>query len=198
MKRRGSELRKKLLILVLISLAGNSCRQHKALGISRDEDSNRIVSLVKEMYKWNEVKNTGMGFEVVVKDTLQTSLDTTKLGAYIASLKSAQLFSVDFISNYKTIVQRTDYKLRNASPKYYNEINFGFQNADPWTFFQEDIDSFPARIQIHNLQIAHDSASLRWTLPESNERAGYLMKFAREKGSWKVSYMQGFDTACCW
>jgi hypothetical protein len=88
--------------------------------------------------------------------------------------------------------------LRTDSVKYLDEINFGFQDADPWNFFQDDAGTYWDSLTILGLKIASDTASLKWTLKDLPSDYGYAIKLKRQNSVWKITYMQGFDTSCCW
>ena len=187
-------------IAFLLYSCGNNTQssQNSQSNQTTNNDTAQIKNVVREIYKWHESQNQELGFEVMVKDTLQVGLDTTKLPNYIAELRKTNLFTDDLLSYYREIVRRTDYKLKHDTVKYYNEINFGFQEADPCTFFQDSVDDYWDRLIIHNLSISTDTASLSWTMVDMPVEEGYLVKLKRDNNTWKVSYLKGFDTSCCW
>ena len=111
----------------------------------------------------------------------------------VGELKKTNFFTGDFLKNYERIGRETDNKLRTAKVKYLNEINFSFQDSDPWTYFQDDAGSYWDSLRINHLAINADSASLRWTIHMMGDSTGYLVKLKHETDGWKVAYMEGFD-----
>lgn len=184
------------LIVVCISLC--SCNTRGSNNKENKPDSVQIVKVLRDMYQWHAAHQDEMGFTTIVQDTLQTGLDTTKLAGYIQQLNATGFFSKAFLQNYRAIVTHTDYKLRNDSIKYFNEINFGFQEADPWTSFQDDAGNFWDILTLHDITIGSDTALLKWTITGMSAEDAYLVKFKKENNNWRISYMRGFDTTCCW
>jgi hypothetical protein len=165
---------------------------------TQNSDSSQICKVLQDVYKWHADHGEEMGFTTVIQDTLETGLDTTKLAGYIRELNATGFFHNTFLQNYRRVVAHTDYKLRNDTVKYLDEINFGFEDADPWTFFQDDPGNFWDSLVLRDVAIGTDTASLKWTLSSMAPEDTYLVRLKREQGRWKVCYMQGFDTTCCW
>jgi len=160
---------------------------------STTADSIDIIHAMQAAYKWHDHIKDKEAYVVIVRDTLQVGVDMAQLAATAGELKSTGYFSESFIDNYETIGKAVDNVLRHDTVKYYNEINFGFQDADPWTFFQDDAGNYWDSFIVRDFRINADTASLKWTLRGISEADGYLVKFKREKDGWKVTYMAGFD-----
>jgi hypothetical protein len=191
MKKNGYLL---FIIFIATSLASLLCACHFYRKNSTERhytDSIEICSLLRKVYQWhNENKERINDYDVIVKDSFQVGIDTAELAFAVREIKKTDLFTVGFIKNYERIGRETDYKLKHDTVKYYNEINFSFQEADPWTFFQDDAANYWDSMKIHNLAINADTASLSWTIQDTE---GYLVKFKREYSGWKIAYMIGFD-----
>jgi len=147
--------------------------------------------LLEEVYKWYSLNEEQIFFSAIVKDSFQIGLDTIKLKSSIKRLRNTLYFNVDFIKNYERIGLKADSILRNG--KYYNEINFNYQDADIWTYSQWNDKYFWTKLKVKDLIINGDSASLRW-YTEENRDFGYLVKTIKENGSWKISYLEGLDS----
>ena len=165
------------------------------IGSSATADSTDIIHAMQAVYKWHDHIKDKEAYVVIVKDSLQVGVDMAQLAATAGELKSTGYFSESFIDNYETIGKEVDNVLRHDTVKYYNEINFGFQDSDPWTFFQDDAGNYWDSFIIRDFRINADTASLKWTLRGISETDGYLVKFKRDKDGWKVAYMAGFDPA---
>lgn len=154
-----------------------------------NEDSIKITSLIKEVYKWYSKEGSLVYFDVIVKDSFQIGLDTLKLEKSINELESTNYFSSDFIENYEKIGKTLDNKLRTG--KYYNEINFNFQDADVWTNSQDAESDLWKDLKVRNLIIKKNRATFKWYTEYMDY--GYLVKMQKEKDTWKVSYLEGLD-----
>ncbi len=172
-------------------LSCNTATDHK--DADGGADSVSIVHLLRDAYKWhneriNKPDVPDLAYMIIVNDTLQTGLDTGKLVAAKKALQQTGFFTAGFLSNFEKIGRDVDSSLRHG--KYYNEINFDFQDADQWNYFQDDAGNYWDSLQIHDFKAAGDSASLQWSV--TGVTGGYLVKFRKENSKWKIAYMDGF------
>ncbi len=194
MKRSG-----KLLLIIGVSVGIAfifcSCNFSKKSDAERVyADSVEISGLLQKVYQWHDKnKDRITDYDVIVKDSFQVGIDTAKLMFAVNELKKTTFFTDGFIKNYERIGRETDYKLKHDTVKYYNEINFSFQDADPWTYFQDDAGNYWDSLKIHNLAINGDTASLGWTIQDIPINESYIVKFKREQNGWKIAYLKGFD-----
>jgi hypothetical protein len=162
---------------------------------SAHNDSIEILSLLKSVCKWhNKNQSTLPDFDVIIKDSFQTGLNYESFNKTFNALKQTNYFSSSFIDNYKKIADYVNNKLTTANPKYLNEINFSFQEADPWTFFQDEAGNFWDSLLISDYKTTANSASLKWRIQINDwASAGYAVAFLKENDKWKVSWLEGFD-----
>jgi hypothetical protein len=159
---------------------------------SRIADSTEIVKLLHNAYKWHGTEGKDIiDFQIIVKDSFQVGVDTAKSKQTLTVLKKTNYFSSGFLENYQKIWLKTDSALKHG--KYYNEINFSFQDADPWTFFQDDAGNYWDSLKISDMALNADTASLKWMLGGKYPTDKYMVKLKRESNVWKISYLQGFD-----
>ncbi len=158
-------------------------------------DSIEIVQLLRDVYKWHGLNESRyIDFEVIVKDSFQTGLNLQSFEKTLNAINATHYFSANFINNYKEISEIINNKLTKANPKYYNEINFDYQEADPWTYYQDDPGEYWNNFKITAFNLSHDSASLKWWRQEEHsEENKYLVRFVKENGKWVVDYLAGFD-----
>lgn len=167
-------------------------------GQSTANDSVQVLKLLKDVYRWHDKHQYPVDFTVTVQDSFQTGLNYDSFNVSFNALKQTSYFSLSFINNYEKIAEHVNEKLTKANPKLFNEINFRFQEADPWTDFQDDAPSFWDSLTISDYKAAADSASLKWKIVQTNwSTAGYVVKFSKENGQWKVAYLEGFDPVDC-
>jgi hypothetical protein len=176
--------------MIIFCLGCNHLSSSEAKSNEDNADSIEISNLLREVYKWYIPNESQIYFDVIVKDSFQVGIDTLKLQNAIIILEGSNYFSSDFIKNYERIGMAVDNKLKNG--KYYNEINFSFQDADIWTSSQEDESNLWKILKIKDLQINKVEASLKW-YREDNKEFGYLVKMKKENGKWRISYLEGLD-----
>ena len=190
---------KKFLLLtsitIWISFLFYSCNNPKNVDgkfFNRKTDSTEIVKLLHNAYKWHGTEGKDIiDFQIIVKDSFQVGVDTAKSKQTLTVLKKTNYFSSGFLENYQKIWLKTDSALKHG--KYYNEINFSFQDADPWTFFQDDAGNYWDSLKISDMALNADTASLKWMLGGKYPTDKYMVKLKRESNVWKISYLQGFD-----
>ncbi|BAV08342.1 hypothetical protein SAMN05421788_112150 [Filimonas lacunae] len=161
-------------------------------------DSVAIISLLKKVYQWHNANQDSLrDFEVVVEqDTLQTRLDQASFDKTFYALRKTGYFSHSFLEGYDALGKLVDRTLVDAQPKYLNEINFDFQDADPWTWFQDDAGQFWNTWVINNYHATVNTASLQWSLKDRlGDTQGYEVGFLKEDGQWKVDHLEGFHLA---
>lgn len=188
-----------ILAISLIFLA--SCSQNRAetkmesTGSDRQKDSLEAISSVKNVYKWHDsVKSELTDFNVLIVDSFQTGLDSSSFEKTFKAIKESHLFSTSFVASYKELGEIINKKLKSANPKYLNEINFPFQDADPWTYFQDDAGQFWNKLIISDFNLSSDSASLNWYIQDKDSKTDkYLVKLVKENKKWLVSYLEGFN-----
>lgn len=182
----------KLSILIaggLLSCFGCTGSSQKERVNNEGNDSLKIVRLLKDVYQWHNDHQNLPDYEIIVKDSFQTGIDTLALQNSIHRLEKTNFFSSGFITNYRRIGVAVNNKLKNG--KYYNEINFPFQDSDPWNYFQEDRGDYWNKFRLADFSLNADSASFGWYL-DSPDNA-YVVKVRKEKGDWKILYLEGFD-----
>lgn len=159
-------------------------------------DSIEQLTLLKNVYRWHDKHQQPADFEVIVQDSFQTGLNYDSFNKSYTALKQTNYFSPSFIDNYKKIADAVDHLLVTAQPKKLNEINFSFQDGDPWTRFQDDAPSFWDSLIISDYKATADSASLKWKIQGNGWSSDpYIVRFSKPAGHWKVAYMEGFDSS---
>jgi hypothetical protein len=54
-------------------------------------------------------------------------------------------------------------------------------------------DNFWKTLKLENLKINEDQASGNWTFGLTDWNHSYQIRLIRESGTWKISYLEGFD-----
>src|ERR1035437_7866443 len=127
------------LLITLLFSCTNSTGDKKPSN-NFEQDSLKIIKLIKSVYQWHNSRIDQIDYTVIVKDSFQVGIDSNNLKKSLKALKDTKYFSDVFLENYERIGRSADKKLKTA--KFYNEINFNFQDEDPWTYFQEDAGEY--------------------------------------------------------
>ena len=182
-----------LLFSVVLFIA--SCNQAGSMRAPQPGDSVDIVRLLKDVYRWHDKNQASLSdFFIIVKDSFQVGVNYDSLNRTLGALRQTDYFSSEFIDNYKTLADEINNKLTKANPRLLNEINFDFQDADPWTGFQDSEPFYWNKFTITDFTTAADSASLKWKIQSAGWTSEpYTVKFSFEKGKWRVAYLEGFD-----
>jgi hypothetical protein len=160
---------------------------------SVNSDTLELEKLTQNLYQWKE-SSTLVDFEPLQKDkkdTLFSRLDLKLHMERIIELEKTKMFSRPFIENYDKIGLTLDEKLRNKSLVYpIGELSPYGTDADPWCNCQDSPEKYWSKIKIRNPTINGDSATYFWTWGGDFK---YKVNAIKERGMWKVSYLEGFD-----
>lgn len=133
------------------------------------------------------------------KDSIYVGFDFQKLEITVQQLRNTGFFSETFINNYKRIIAELDRKLQNNELGVWDMRDmppFGFAvDYGPFCNCQDDytVDSV-GFINENCENVEAEWFSIRPDI-KGNIQA-YVMskcKFEKENGSWKISYLSGFD-----
>jgi hypothetical protein len=166
---------------------------------SRVEDSILLTNLVKTLYKWHVTqKLTFEGFKPVKlnpTDTLYKGIDLFENQKSVDELRGTGLFADSFLKDYRNIALRMDKELRDGSSLWPDgELPTFNEDVDPWCNCQDSpIDNYWTIIKLTNIQINNNEAQFNWEWDSNTKSHPYKMRAVNENGSWKISYMQGYD-----
>ena len=188
----------RLAVIFLLSFAVclvSGCDQPGQARRDTKADSSEIVNLLRTVYQWHDKNQENLNdFDVIVKDSFQVGVNYDSVKRVLGVLNGTGYFTSGFLENYRKLADIINTKLATANPKLYNEINFSFQDADPWTGWQDSEPDYWNKISISEYRAGADSASLKWGLRTPGEATEpYVVGFKFEEGKWRVAYLQGFD-----
>ncbi|ADV50466.1 hypothetical protein Celal_3194 [Cellulophaga algicola DSM 14237] len=179
------------------------------------KDSVDIQSLIRKVYKWNK-SNIRNYFDIGIEDNdysvVSWSSEGEKAIKYIGigwnefdsnknDLEKTDYFSKGFITNYREILKNIDYKVKNGDYEWYKGYlpPFG-TGANEWCHCQDHPDEYWKTMIIKTIDLKNDSVNLTWDWGKDTEwdwideyKTGYPLTVIKESGSWKISYMDGFD-----
>lgn len=208
----------KNIILIIISIILlTSCKvedkKNKAIVENKQEeksysftknDSLLIEKLVRKVYEWNE-KNTTYYFNIGVEDKIGEKYIGVDWNIYKKnknSLKNSGFFSDTFIDSYRKTLEQIDRKVKNKEYDYEWFVGeyppFG-TDANEWCHCQDTPSkSYWNNIEIKDLKITADNTvSLTWNWGKNTNGSldfNYPIKVKKEENTWKVTYLDGFDS----
>ncbi len=157
-------------------------------------DTTEIENFTKELYKWNETKNSHNDFSPLENkktDSIYTNLDLILHKERIQELQNTKLFALQFIENYDKIGLTIHEKMQAKTLQWHIGDLPPFGNgANPWCNCQDNPDEYWKKIKIKNLIIHKQTATYNWTWGDD---FNYKAQAIKENGDWKISYLEGFD-----
>ena len=162
-------------------------------------DEEQLKDLIVRLYKWKD-KHLPSGDFVPLSNTDSSKyvgIDLDKHTAKLDVLRRSGFFTDEFLSNYNHIAKTINEQLKNETLvwKVGDFPPFG-TGADFWCTCQDYPSNNPwDNIEVTVDEIGNDNALLRWTWGESTWANDFSYKVTATKinGSWRISYLQGFD-----
>lgn len=186
------------LIILLITLIGFSCGQTGTKAETATDDKTQIKNLVIRVLKWHDKNGVLNGFEPIFNpnDSLAIGMDLKVLQNELDNFTKTKLFDKEFVENYSKIVKTIDKKIRNKEISFMDGDMPPYAGADPWCNCQDiPYDNPWDKIDVKFISIDKDNAELTWTWGASDwsKDFDYKVKVKKTEGTWKISYLQGFD-----
>lgn len=175
----------------------NSSSQSDAI-VDSNGDKEQIGNLVKQVLKWHEKNGVLAGFEPIFEpnDSLVKGMNLTVLKPELKKLTESKLFDKEFVDNYENVVLTIDKKIKSKETQWIEGDMPPYAGADPWCNCQDiPYDNPWDKIEITFQNLDKDNATLTWTWGNSDwsKDFNYKVKAKKTDGTWKISYLQGFD-----
>lgn len=163
-------------------------------------DKEQITQLIRKTLIWADSDKTihllGATQE---KDSIATGFDLAIHNKNLEALKATGLFAQEFINNYDNIIKTLDRKIKSKELDPWNVYElptFSFANdVDPWCNCQDYPGEWKdAKVDI--LRLNGSSGEFEYyfgTEQRATDTYSYRFNAVKENGSWKISYMEGFD-----
>ena len=187
---------KRILIICLSFIVACQNNEQNSTEIisTTEKDSIEITKLILGLYHWQEEdKKYQHDFELIIENSFQVGVDMNSVNNALSEIQKTEFFTQNFLSNYKEIADRLDQVYKLSETKYYNEINFAYQDAVPWTNLQDDIGEYFEVFTFSGLEINGDSAIVFWSLKGPYPTDPYKVVLKRIDNIWKIDYLEGFD-----
>ncbi|MFP9100399.1 hypothetical protein ACLI09_15215 [Flavobacterium sp. RHBU_24] len=206
---------KQLLLAFLIIGFFSSCKDEKTVeatsGVEKlsadttmaaDDDAavkEELARLIGKTMYWSESEQSINLLPVVVKDSICTGFDFDKHHQNLKNLKATGFFADEFISNYDSIIRTLDSKIKSGEFDAWNVYElptFIFDNdVNPWCMCQDDPGDWN-NVKVGIKDIDEESGDFFYYFGEelpTVEDYSYPFSAVKENGSWKISYMWGFN-----
>lgn len=190
----------RILVIVLTLLLYNctESKQENKVDSEKIEDKMELDTLeienkINNLYHWIFVSNVELNvFPLSMNDTIFTGVDFDLLDKNQSFIKGSNLFSENFINNYRLLYQKMDTIIRDSiNPYYVNDILPFFNDANPWCDCQDfpDFEGDFINVIDYRVNLTNDQIFFYWNWKnESNNE--YLVILLN---NYKVEYLQGFD-----
>ena len=194
------------LITLLVGLSLVACGQaensdNPSEGDAMEDatnDKQQVEDLVKKVLKWHDENGTYVGFKPLYNpsDDLVIGMDLNVLQNELDKFAKTNMFDKEFIENYGAIVKTIDDKIKSKEISFMDGDMPSYVGADPWCNCQDVPYENPwDKIEITFLNVDQENATLTWTWGNSewSKNFNYEVKAKKIEGTWKISYMQGFE-----
>lgn len=170
-------------------------QSHSNEEISRaTNDSIGLLMLTRKLYKWHETESSQVDFapgEANKKDSIYSGIDWNAHSKRLKELEKTNFFSREFLDNYNALARKIDKDLKNGSSQWLIGDLPPFGNdANPWCNCQDNPDNYWNSITLTNIHFDNNKVTYNWTWGDNFR---YKAKARKENGTWKISYLQGFD-----
>jgi hypothetical protein len=161
------------------------------------QDSIKITTVLKTLLKEHTI---GDFDDIVIKTKVDSEsyiysgIDMVLCDESIKKLAESNIFSEDFLANYRNIALYIDKELKKSPEEgYENEYPpYPFRNYDALYNAQDTPDDVN-NIKIEEFVTDGKLATLKWTYPQWADFDGYSVKLKKENNVWKVSYLECYD-----
>jgi len=155
------------------------------------------------MYEWHETKYQNHGFPFQFNspsDSLFTGIDWNEYNKDYEAFQKTNYFSDEFLARHRQIAMSIDSSVRQASAEWRNAkdgVPIWDVNADVWCNCQDHSDNYWERLVISDFKYNNETVSFNWIwgIEEGvDPPMKYKMRARKLNNTWKVSYMEGFDS----
>ncbi len=163
-----------------------------------DPDRQEITRLVKDMYKWHDTVKTHNAFRPFIKDSLIVGYDRIGQSLYVMQLDNSGYFANEFMDNMAKIFNKQDELLRSGEAQWHegDMPPFGGSDVNPWCNCQDQPTEDYDKIHVVVEKMTDEAAEIYWNwtgFGEDREQEHYHIRVVREKGKWKIAWMEGWD-----
>ena len=160
--------------------------------VAMTQTTTDVERLVKNVLLWSDTTSIDL-LPVIKKGNIYNGIDTIMVNQGIIQMQKTNLFSEQFIDNYKKLIYTINERLHN---RYYDDWlvgdlpTFSFANdLNPWCncqgYYADHIDIGITKENQNNAETIY-----RITIPYDFE---FTVRIINQNGQWKISYLSGFD-----
>jgi len=199
---------KQFLLACLVAIFFSSCKDEKktvALENTVSKNQKEITTLIRNVLTWSDSKNGVNVLPVLISenDTVYRGFDMIQLSKNIIVLEQTGFFTAEFRNNYTNIIKTLDKRIRDKTFEIWHVGDlptFSFGNdVNPWCNCQ-DICSEINDVEVEVIRLDEMKGEFYWKFggmkPENDSSCKefrYKFKVAKQNGTWKIDWMEGFD-----
>jgi hypothetical protein len=165
---------------------------------SSDKELEELEKIVYKVFVWSDTTRIVV-LAPLIGDSSRRPIgfDSSQIKSNINAFIDSDLFSNDFIENYMRIIEEIDFKIRNSKYTnvdwYIDELPvFKFASGwNPWCCCQCECSKDNYEVIVDEL--VADKCIIRIKRGSTSSWIDFTIKLQKEKGFWKVTYMEGFD-----
>jgi hypothetical protein len=157
----------------------------------------KIEKLIRQVLTWSD-NDTSLILVPIIGDSLMqpTGFDLDQLDKNLLILEKTDYFAKEFLDNYNKIIKTLDINVKSkvyGDGWFINELPmFKFANGwSPWCCCQGFSDSQIKGTEV--IRIDSDNAECKLTWIEGASWIDFRFDVTKVDGTWKISYLQGFD-----
>ena len=194
-----------LVVLTLTLIAGCQQPENKvsqpAVVQNPEEDKARNEDLIRRTYRWQESDTTRDDYITGRHDSMYVGVEMNRHARNLEHFRQAGLFAEEFIANYDHVVRTIDSKLRSGELEWpVGDIPPFGEEVDPWYRlqdmpFEHGWEKF--EFAFRSIDTAHASLTWSWGQTEGYRDFRYNVRVAKENGTWRIAYLEGFDFETC-
>lgn len=190
------------LMAVIFAFASCEIKVNKSINIKNvtADDFEEIELVIRKVMKWSSENETFLGFQPIYdEDRRVVAMDMQVLEDAVKIFKKTNLFDEEFTDNYKKLIESLDHRIKTEDITWEKDGMLPYAQADPWCNCQdipyEDTSEYWNKIDVEVNRLKKDKAEAQWYWDIENygREDGYGVELKKQKGTWRISYLEGFD-----
>ncbi len=186
------------LAILCIGVICFSCKQTSTKVDTIENDKEQIKTVMIQALKWHDTNGPFAGFEPIFRSGEKNAvgMDLKQLETALDKFEKTNYFDKEFIDNYRKIVEKIDEQIKAKKLIFAEDEIPPYGGADLWCNCQDlPVDHSWDKIVFDFVSVEKDRADFSWTWGNPEWSKGFIYKVMAKKvdGTWKISYMEGFD-----
>ena len=182
-----------IITIVILGFQSSVYAQNGSANIKADSIS--LTAFIRNLYKWHSFQiMLDKGFDPKKgrpSDTFYKGIDFEAVNFMIRKLRMSGYFDDSFLENYRIVAMRMDKELKKGTAVWREGALPPFNGTDdPWCDCGDSSVKYWANIKLSMLLFSENEAKFKLNVGGTSL---YQAKAKKLKGSWKITYLEGFD-----